>query len=232
MRFLIIRHGDPDYAADNLTARGKIEAELLSRRLAETGLTHIYCSPLGRAQATAAPTVAATGLAPVTLDWLREFPAHIKTDYRPDGMCPWEMRPTHWVSIPELFDETAWKTVSPFVESPCPEVYDRVCGELDGLLAAHGCRRNGRLYEVTRENDDCLALFCHFGLGMALIAHLIGLSLPLLWHTVFLSPSSVTEFRMETGRENPGVAAAKCRFIGDISHLYDVGATRDFVPKI
>ncbi len=232
MRLLIIRHGDPDYRIDNLTEKGKVEAELLSQRLARENLTHIYCSPLGRAQATAAPTVAKTGLQPVILDWLREFPAHIKTDYRPDGMCPWEMRPWHWSSIPELYDRELWKTVSPFAESPCPEVFDRIGREWDALLARHGYVRKGALYEVTQPNEDTLAFFCHFGLGMALIAHLIGLSLPLLWHTVFLAPSSVTEFRMETSSEQPHMAVAKCRGMGDLSHLYQSGiATSDRTPK-
>ena len=33
MRILLIRHGEPDYSADRLTAKGKEEAELLSRRM-------------------------------------------------------------------------------------------------------------------------------------------------------------------------------------------------------
>ena len=34
MRILLIRHGDPDYAHDTLTAQGRKEAQLLARRLA------------------------------------------------------------------------------------------------------------------------------------------------------------------------------------------------------
>ena len=33
MKILIIRHGDPDYAIDGLTDKGKIEAELLANHL-------------------------------------------------------------------------------------------------------------------------------------------------------------------------------------------------------
>lgn len=36
MRLLIIRHGDPDYARDNLTEKGKREAKLLSEMLAKS----------------------------------------------------------------------------------------------------------------------------------------------------------------------------------------------------
>ena len=54
MRLLIIRHGDPDYARDNLTEKGKREAKLLSEMLAKDKIDYLYCSPLGRAKARCA----------------------------------------------------------------------------------------------------------------------------------------------------------------------------------
>lgn len=220
MRILIIRHGDPDYANDSLTEKGRREAEQLSKRLAGEQLDYIYCSPLGRAQATAAPTVRVTGLQPETKEWLREFPANIKTDYRPDGMCPWEMLPRHWSSIPALYDRKQWKSAPPFAESRVPEVYDRVCGEFDKLIAEHGYTREGQVYAADRPNDETLAFFCHQGLGLTLVSHIIGLSLPQVWQTMFLPTSSVTLFHMEEHREEPGSALLRCIYLGDISHLY------------
>ena len=52
MRLYIIRHGDPDYTTDTLTAIGQREAQALAARLANERLTHIYSSPLGRARET------------------------------------------------------------------------------------------------------------------------------------------------------------------------------------
>ena len=78
MRLLIIRHGDPDYARDNLTEKGKREAKLLSEMLAKDKIDYLYCSPLGRAKATCAYTAEKLGLKPVIEPWLREF------DYRID----------------------------------------------------------------------------------------------------------------------------------------------------
>lgn len=46
----------PDYEHDSVTEKGKREVELLGQRLAKENITKIYCSPLGRARATAAPT--------------------------------------------------------------------------------------------------------------------------------------------------------------------------------
>lgn len=55
MRIFIIRHGDPDYQTDSLTPRGRREAEALAAYIERLQLTHIYCSPLGRAQQTCRP---------------------------------------------------------------------------------------------------------------------------------------------------------------------------------
>ena len=46
MRLLIIRHGDPDYAKDSLTEKGKLQAQALAKRLAVHGLDRIYASPI------------------------------------------------------------------------------------------------------------------------------------------------------------------------------------------
>ena len=75
MRVLIIRHGDPDYSIDGLTEKGKREAQLLSLRLQNEGISTIYCSPLGRARLTAMPTAEKIGVDIITCDWLREFEA-------------------------------------------------------------------------------------------------------------------------------------------------------------
>lgn len=54
MRILFIRHGDPDYANDTLTGKGRREAEALAERAEALDMGECYVSPLGRAQATAA----------------------------------------------------------------------------------------------------------------------------------------------------------------------------------
>lgn len=61
MKILIIRHGDPDYAIDSLTEKGRREAELLSERIAPLDVKAYYVSPLGRARDTAAYTLKRQG---------------------------------------------------------------------------------------------------------------------------------------------------------------------------
>lgn len=222
MKLLIIRHGNPDYAHDTLTEQGWAEARALAQRLRHYAIDDIYTSPLGRAQDTAAPTVEATGIQPVTLEWLREFPGGVKTSYRPQGMCPWEMRPLHWSAIPALNEREGWKTASPFAESDCPAIFERVGRSLDELLASYGYTREGDIYRMDGErapNDKTIAFFCHQGLGLALFSHIVGLSPAWVWQTMFLPTSSVTEIHMETHGEEPGIAAARVMNLGDISHL-------------
>ena len=48
MRILIIRHGEPDYENDNLTEKGKLEAELLAKKTVSEWFSEIYSSPMDR----------------------------------------------------------------------------------------------------------------------------------------------------------------------------------------
>ena len=50
MRILLIRHAEPDYTVDSLTPKGRVEAELLSRRMIHYDIADFYVSPLGRAK--------------------------------------------------------------------------------------------------------------------------------------------------------------------------------------
>ena len=73
MRILLIRHAEPDYIVDSLTPKGRVEAELLSRRLVRYDIRDFYVSPLGRAKDTAACTLDKLGRKAEILPWLREF---------------------------------------------------------------------------------------------------------------------------------------------------------------
>jgi broad specificity phosphatase PhoE len=80
-RLLVARHGETvDNAGERwqgwsdspLTARGRLQAEALGRRLAGESLAAAYSSDLGRAMATARIACASHHLAPVALPALRE----------------------------------------------------------------------------------------------------------------------------------------------------------------
>lgn len=222
MRIFIIRHGDPDYSIDHLTEKGKREAELLCRRLVGEGITKIYCSPLGRAQATAKPTADALGLDIVTCDWLREFEARL-----PDHKgAPWNLPPRIWTADPKVFDVSRWRESDLWKNSNIIPYYDNVCEKFDQTVASHGFVRDGMVYhfnESLRDCDDAIAFFCHHGLGTSLIAHIMGVPLPHTWHTVFLPTSSVTTLLMEMHEPDVNTAIARVISLGDTSHLFAGG---------
>ena len=112
MRLLFIRHGDPDYANDNLTPQGKIEAELLAKRLQTEKIDYIYCSPMGRAIATALPTAKALGMEDqiIIKKYFREFNRFDEDRFIqfPTGdrrRTAWDMLPSLWTSNENFYDK-------------------------------------------------------------------------------------------------------------------------------
>lgn len=245
MKILIIRHGDPDYSIDSLTEKGWREAELLSERLSQAGITSFYASPLQRAQHTARPTLdkieQATGVRPQleVLEWLREFPASIKLkpeyydcpDSTPTIVCPWNMPPQYWTKQPEFFTQ-GWRENVLYKDEKCEvvDVYERIVAGFDELTARHGYvrRKNpdgspGYIYDVQPDADreQTIALFCHLGLGNALLAAITGIPLPLFWKSFFLPTTSVTTVLMEYSKTlYPDQPQARVVGLGDVSHLY------------
>lgn len=224
MRILLIRHGDPDYERDTVTEKGKKEVQLLSNRLAKEHIDVIYCSPLGRAQATAAPTAEKIGKEIHTLPWLREL--DFEYDMGDQMVAPWDIYPHLWTQNPNLTNAKKWGDFSIYDGHPLQAAVHSVQKELDALLAEHGYVHEGRLFRVRpgfEKSRETIALFCHMGLGNTLLSHLAGISTPLWWHSVFLPPTSVTTIYMEQHCPETGLALAHFVGIGDISHLYAGG---------
>ena len=158
MRLIFIRHGDPDYEHDDLTQKGKREVELLTKRVTSwKNITAFYQSPLGRAKATAAPTLAALNRKAITCDWLQEFKYKTRmTKNYPnknwvgkDVMC-WDLLPEFFTSDKKFFDKDHW-TDSKFMKSgKIKKYYKEVCDGIDGILAQYGYIRNKKdFYDVT-----------------------------------------------------------------------------------
>ena len=110
MKLLFIRHGDPDYDADGLTATGRREAELLSERIAPMEISEYYVSTMGRALETARPTLEKAGRTAVACDWLREFSIRVR---RPDregelSYVPCDWLPQDGLQYPLFLDRERW----------------------------------------------------------------------------------------------------------------------------
>lgn len=220
MRLLIIRHGDPDYAIDGLTEKGKIEAKLLCDKLCREKIDYVYCSPLGRAKRTIEPTLEKLSLEAKYVDWLREF-NYVRLNMEDMGKekhVAWDILPEFINANPDVYLPNKWKDADFVGNTGVAEAYDEVCREFDKCLAAHGYERCGSNYKAVRPNHDTVVLVCHFGLASVLLSHLFNSSPYSLWQHTCLAPSSVTTIYTEERRE--GEALFRAQSIGDTSHLY------------
>ena len=219
MRILIIRHGDPDYENDTLTEKGRREAQLLAERLGEEKIDAIYSSPLGRAKDTCMYTAKRLGKENevVIKEWLREFGYPHKLPTGEEKHIIWDMLPSFWTKYEKLFDYKDWFEQDFFKEANMLKAYKKVTQGLDEVLAAHGYHRDGTFYTTECGNRKTIAFFCHFGLEMVLLSHLLNISPIVLTHQFVAAPSSVTTLYTEERRE--GIASFRCCGFGDTAHL-------------
>ena len=221
MKLLIVRHGEPDYETDSLTEKGKREAALLADRLTQTPIDHFYVSPLGRARRTAEATLSRLGREAVTLDWLQEFRGRIIDPVTGEASIAWDFAPQYWTRCPELWGQRSWRENALLQTGNAEAIYDETVRGLDALLAEHGYRREGHLYLTDDNTDETICLFCHFGVGMIMLSHLIGLPFYPTIHGFIMAPSSVTT--LVTEERLPGQVWFRCTGLGDVSHLYAGG---------
>lgn len=219
MRLLIIRHGDPNYEIDGLTPKGEREAKLLADKLQNEKIDAAYCSTLGRAKLTAAPTLERLNMTAEYCEWLREFGyAQITVPYLDQPKICWDILPGFLNDYPQIYERNKWREVDFIKNSSVPAAYDEVCAEFDKMLAKHGYRRNGECYTVEVPNHDTVALFCHFGLTAVLVSHLTNSSPFTFLQNFITPPTSITTFYTEERIE--GIASFRCSGMGDVSHLY------------
>lgn len=74
---------------------------------------------------------------------------------------------------------------------------------------------------MLQPNRAKIAVFCHGGLGLTWLAHLLEIPLPLVWSGFWLPPSSVTTVLFD--ERSPQWAVPRVVGLGDVSHLYEAG---------
>ncbi len=221
MKILIIRHGDPDYELDSLTEKGFREAEYLSQRLVKLPIEDVYCSPLGRAKATAKPYLEKSGKEMTVLPWLREFSGTVIRPATNKIGIPWDFHPLFWTKEEKLFSKNTWLDSDIMKSGDVEKVYNETINGIDDLLSSYGYKRDGYVYDCENNKDRTIAIFCHYAMGMTIVSHFSGISPSLLWQTLFLPTSSVTTIISE--ERVKGKVFFKCKQMGDTSHLYIKG---------
>jgi len=222
MRIIFIRHGDPDYANDSLTEKGWREAGLLADRVEKWDfITDIYCSPLGRAKDTASCSLKRLGRDAQIYDWMQEFWHPIKSPYDGRTQVCWDLMPDYWTADARFMDTEKWLETPLMLSNPeITPAYREVCKGLDELLTQYGYIRTGHYYTVTESKarrDAAIVIFCHLGITLTMMSHLLNISPVQLWQGIYLAPTSVT--MLATEERQSGIVQFRAQVIGDTSHL-------------
>ena len=218
MRIMLVRHAEPDYSVDSLTPRGWREAELLSRRLIRLKRVEaFYVSPLGRARDTASVTLKKLGAEAETLPWLQEFRGRAVDPATGKPRIAWDFPPRLFEACPELMLPERWLQTPYFAGTDTPAVWAETKAGMTALLARHGYAPDGVLWRCDDNRRGIIVLFCHFGIAMAIVGFLTGISPFALWHATCMAPSSVTTLVSE--EREKGLVWWRCEQIGDVSHL-------------
>lgn len=217
MRILIVRHAEPDYTRDCLTERGRRQAELLGERLRQIPAKAYYVSPLGRAQETAAYTLAPLGRQAETLPWLAEFRGRTVDTATGKPRIPWDYRTAQWYGHPLLADRETWTEDALVSGGDVKAIWEETTRGVDEMLLRHGYRREGGVYRCVDNREDTLVLFCHYGIGMAVLSYLTGLAPVPMWQAFLFLPASITT--LVTQERVKGEIEFRCLCAGDVGHL-------------
>lgn len=218
MRILIIRHADPDYPNDTITAAGHLEAKALAQMLKREGIDRIYSSPVNRAVHTMQYTAELLGIEPVIEPWTRELSLN---PYMLEGseIAAWNIPGETVRSIQPYPGHEIWRETPPYRDYA--QSYDKLKADSDVFFMRHGYVREDGRYRIVLPNRETIAVFCHHGFGTTWLAHLLEIPLPLAWSGFWLPPSSVTTILFEERSQE--WAVPRCIGLGSISHLHEAG---------
>ena len=209
MRIVFIRHGEPDYAHDCLTERGRVQALAAAERLKEEGIEEIFSSPLGRAAEMAAFTAEALNLPVKTLDYMRELHwGSVDGTPLPAEGHPWDLADLLAEEGRDLTDPT-WREHPYFSNNLVTAEADHVARKTDEWLLSLGYERQGAYYRCVRADDvqRTVALFSHGGSSAAAMGHILNLPFPYACGLFHLEFTGITVIRLD---RNPGKRRLPC----------------------
>ena len=248
MKLVFIRHAEPDYINDSLTEKGDREARALSKRIALWNVTKAYVSPQGRAIQTASYSLKALGIEAETLPFLHEFSYRVTDPVTGRKGVPWDFVASDWTEYDCMFNQGDAFIKYPCIasNSEIPVRYSEVINGLDNILKEFGYIREKKYYRninakerflrstVSDDNkvrnnspfDDpqkepVILFFCHLGVTLLMMSHLLNIPFETLTHGIFLPSSSITVLSTEERWSNE--AYFRAQVIGDCNHLYAAG---------
>ncbi len=236
MLFYYIRHGQPVYTPDSLTALGKRQAEALAKRLAQHGLDEIYASTSKRAIDTARPTCELLCKEMRLLDFAREDHAYRALSYTDGTRKSWVFdHPTTKALFmsPELLSlGERWYEHPALAElsDTYREGIARIRRESDAFFRTLGYEHieGTGAFRVTCPNEKKVALFAHQGFGLAFLSCLLDIPYPRFAVHFNLCHTGMTVIEF---KEVDGIAIPKIITCSNDGHLFRDGLPTSFLSK-
>ncbi len=227
MLLYYLRHGDPIYNPNSLTPLGKRQAEALGRRLAQHGLNRIYVSSSERAKETARPVCELLHMEYTVLDWTNED--HVWEEFaveNEDGSLDFPAgveKCEHLMATHEMQKlGRDWGQHPAFKGTKLETAPFRVARLADEFLASlgyeHDWERGG--YNCMRVNRERVALFAHYGFGMAFLSSVMDIPYPVFCTRFDIGHSGMTVIYFP---EKEGFVIPRVLQFSNDSHLYREG---------
>lgn len=221
MLLYIIRHGEPDYATDTLTERGRKQAEAIGKRLYDSKINRIFSSPYGRAKETAEPACKMLDLEKNIEEWTHEIGAEGITTF-PDGEKKWlwYLQNTYYKKIGDIdlsYDSSFECSAIKETEMVSAVKFIEQNGKI--FLEKLGYREENGIYRILRNNEEKIALFCHGAFSAAWLSVLLHIPIHIFlssFHVHTHTGVTIIEFK----NNKNGLTAPQCLCFSDVSHLY------------
>lgn len=224
MFLFYVRHGNPCYNPDSLTAHGKREAEAVCKRIAKFGIDEIYSSDSVRANETSIPLSELTHKTVTKLPWLNE---KITAKYfyitEENGYEEWVFfRPEFkkiFVSkeLRELGDK--WYLHKDLAKYNMEEGFKLIGKNIDEFLLSLGYKhdRENKRFIAVKPSEKRIALFAHQGMGIFFLSYILDIPFPdfSIHFDMITSGLTAIEFKNEDGFVYPRIV----QFSSD-AHLY------------
>lgn len=222
MDLFLIRHGQPDWAPDQiarndpgLTDLGREQAERVGHRFsALNGVDELWSSPMNRSMETTGPVEAALGQEREVYEWLKEIQNPPEWEGSPVEVIERGFEQANFREMDEMWDGL------PGGES-FRDFHERVVNGLVETMDSHGVHPmapdSRHLWNVD-DPDKRVVIVAHAGTNAVILGHLLGLD-PVPWEwDRFRQPhtgvSRLTTFQVSTGW------AFSLRQLGDVNHLH------------
>lgn len=222
MDLLLVRHGQPDWAPDqvarndpSLTELGGEQAKRVAHRLSALDrVDELWVSPMRRAVETASPISAELDREPEVYDWLQEINNPPEWDGTPVDQIDRALAEANLRTMDEMWDGL------PGGES-FRDFHNRVVTGLSATLDSHGIHSmvpgHRHLWTVD-DPDKRVVIVAHAGTNTVILGHLLGLEpVPWEWER-FRQPHTgvarLTMVKISTGW------AFSLRQSGSVTHLH------------